>query len=66
MLAAGSDPDPLPGPAGTIENAGERGVHVAAGAGSVWLVEVAQSGRRRMSAASGARGARFAGGERLG
>ena len=66
VLTAGADPGPLDAPPGTIVNAGVRGVLVATGSGAVWLLGVALSGRRRMSAAAWARGARFAEGERLG
>jgi methionyl-tRNA formyltransferase len=66
VLAAGADPDQLDVVPGAIAEAGGRGVRVAAGSGSVWLLEVAPSGRKRMSAAAWARGARFAEGERLG
>ncbi|GIU96570.1 MAG: methionyl-tRNA formyltransferase [Actinomycetota bacterium] len=52
--------------AGRIVAADDRGVAVAAGEGVVRLLEVAPAGRRRMSAAAWARGARFAPDERLG
>ena len=51
---------------GTIVTDGDRGVLVAAGDGSVWVLEVAPAGRARMAAADWARGARFTSGERLG
>jgi methionyl-tRNA formyltransferase len=51
---------------GTIVAADDRGVAVAAGGGTVRLLEVAPSGRRRMPAAAWARGARFADGEHFG
>lgn len=55
------------GSPGTILGTDARGVLVAAAGGSgVRLVEVAPAGRRRMSAADWARGARFADGERMG
>lgn len=53
-------------PPGTIVEADERGVLVSASGGGVWVTDVAPSGRRRMSAAEWARGARFEPGERLG
>lgn len=53
-------------PPGTIAETDERGVLVAASGGGVWLTDVAPAGRRRMSAAEWARGARFEPGERLG
>jgi methionyl-tRNA formyltransferase len=67
VLAAAVDRDPASGgsPA-TILAPDERGVRVAAGSGSVRLIEVAPAGRRRMPAADWARGARFATDERLG
>ena len=67
VLAAAVDRDPESGGApGTILAPDERGVRVAAGSGSVRLIEVAPAGRRRMPAADWARGARFATDERLG
>lgn len=69
VFQAGVAHDPVvpKGPPGSILGADPRGVLVAAAGGSgVRLVEVAPAGRRRMSAADWARGARFAGGERLG
>lgn len=54
------------GSPGTVLGTDPRGVLVAAAGGSgVRLVEVGPAGRRRMSAADWARGARFADGERL-
>jgi methionyl-tRNA formyltransferase len=53
-------------PPGTIVAADGRGVAVATGAGVVRLLEVAPAGRRRMSAAGWANGARFVDVERLG
>lgn len=67
VLAAAVDRDPdSGGPPATILSPDERGVRVAAGTGSVRLIEVAPAGRRRMPAADWARGARFATDERLG
>jgi methionyl-tRNA formyltransferase len=68
VLTAGVAHDPVIGdPApGSVLGADDRGVLVAAGAGGVRLREVAPSGRRRMSAADWARGARFEPDERLG
>jgi methionyl-tRNA formyltransferase len=51
---------------GTILGADERGLLVAAGVGSVRLLEVAPEGRRRMTGAAFARGSRPLPGERLG
>jgi methionyl-tRNA formyltransferase len=47
------------GEPGEIAEADDRGVLVAAADGGVWLNEVAPAGRRRMTAAEWARGARF-------
>jgi methionyl-tRNA formyltransferase len=67
VLAAATDRDPASGgPPAAIVSSDERGVRVAAGSGSVRLIEVAPAGRRRMPAADWARGARFATDERLG
>ena len=67
VLAAAVDRDPdSGGPPATILSPDERGVRVAAGSGSVRLIEVAPAGRRRMPAADWARGARFETDERLG
>ena len=49
-----------PSPGGVID-AGERGVRVATGDGSLWLTEVQMPGRRRMPAADFARGSALAG-----
>jgi methionyl-tRNA formyltransferase len=43
-------------PAGRVIDAGERGVCVATGDGSLWLTELQMPGRRRMPAADFARG----------
>jgi methionyl-tRNA formyltransferase len=51
---------------GAVAESGEEGILVAAGIGGVRLLLVAQAGRRRMTAAEFARGARIAAGERLG
>jgi methionyl-tRNA formyltransferase len=51
---------------GEVVEIGEDGVLVAAGVGAVRPLQVAQAGRRRMTAAEFARGARIAVGERLG
>ena len=72
VLAAGVTHDGLgrrdgdvlePGAIGAVD---ERGVLVGTADGGARLVEVAPAGRRRMSAAAWARGARFTSGERLG
>jgi methionyl-tRNA formyltransferase len=63
-VATEGSPDPTAGP-GTILAADGRGVTVAAGEGSVRLVEVAPAGRKRMSAVDWGRGARFRRHERL-
>jgi len=60
---AGTDVTGSPGEIVAIE---ESGVLVKAGSGAVRLLEVAPAGRRRMSAADWARGARPSPGERLG
>lgn len=58
----GGDTEP-----GTLVRIDDRGVLVATGSGGgVRLLEVGPAGRRRMTAASWARGARFEEGERLG
>lgn len=61
----GGDDDTDPPPGGTILAADAAGLVVAATRGAVRLVEVAPSGRPRMTAAAFARGARPAVGERL-
>ncbi len=67
ILAAAVDRDHAgPEPPGTLVSADDRGVLVASGSGGVRLVEVAPAGRKRMSAAAWARGARFGADERLG
>jgi methionyl-tRNA formyltransferase len=67
VLGAAVDRDPASdGTPGAILSSDDRGVRVASGSGSVRLVEVAPAGRRRMSAAAWARGARFEPDERLG
>lgn len=66
VLRAAADHGPIAAPGGTIVDADARGVLVAAGEGGLRLLEVAPSGRRRMTAGDWARGARFAPGERLG
>jgi len=48
-------------PAGRVIGAGERGVCVATGDGSLWLTEVQMPGRRRMPAADFARGSSLVG-----
>lgn len=53
-------------PPGTVVDVDQKGVVVAAGAGTVRLLEVASSGKRRMPAADWARGVRDLVGERLG
>lgn len=52
-------------PSGSIVSCDAAGISVAAGSGSVRLLEVAPAGRRRMGAADFARGARLAVGEVL-
>ena len=54
------------GPVGSVAGADERGVLVRARGGGVRLLEVAPAGRRRMDAASWARGVRFTADEPLG
>jgi methionyl-tRNA formyltransferase len=54
------------GPAGSVVGADHRGVLVRAGGGGVRLVEVAPPGRKRIDAASWARGMRFVADELLG
>jgi methionyl-tRNA formyltransferase len=67
VLAAAVDPHPgTAAPPGAIVSADDRGVLVSAASGGVRLVDVAPAGRRRMSAAAWARGARFGADERLG
>ena len=67
VLVAGVDHDPSRrGTPGTVVGTDHRGVLVASGEGGVRLVEVAPAGRKRMPASAWARGARFAGDERLG
>jgi methionyl-tRNA formyltransferase len=67
VLAAVVDRDPSrEGAPGTIVSSDDRGVLVATGSGGVRLIDVAPSGRKRMSAAAWARGARFLPAERLG
>jgi methionyl-tRNA formyltransferase len=67
VVAAAVDHDPASaGEPGTIISADDRGVLVSAGSGGVRLTEVAPAGRRRMTAAAWARGARFETSERLG
>ena len=67
VLAAAEDHDPTSaGQPGQIVAADDRGVLVATGSGGIRLVDVAPAGRRRMSAAAWARGARFGPDERLG
>jgi len=67
VLAAAVDPHPgSAGPPGAIVSADDRGVLVAAGSGGVRVLDVAPAGRRPMSAAAWARGARFGADERLG
>jgi methionyl-tRNA formyltransferase len=67
VLAAAVDPHPgTDAPPGAIVSADDRGVLVSAASGGVRLVDVAPAGRRRMSAAAWARGARFGADERLG
>jgi methionyl-tRNA formyltransferase len=56
--------DAKPVEPGTIVSA-ENGLLVAAGSGSLLLVEVSPQGKRRMSAAAFARGARPEPGERM-
>jgi len=65
VAAAGREPT-IEGIPGAILASDDRGVEVASGSGTVRLVEVAVTGRRRMPAAEWARGARFERGERLG
>jgi methionyl-tRNA formyltransferase len=64
--AVGHDPRPDAAVPGSILAADDRGVAVAAGEGVVRLLEVAPGGRRRMSAAEWANGARFRDDDRLG
>ncbi len=64
VRAAGSGP--TEGRPGTIVGVDRKGVSVAAGTGTVILLEVAAAGRRRMPAADWARGVREVVGERLG
>jgi methionyl-tRNA formyltransferase len=59
--APGAEPDLEPG---TIVSA-EDGLFIATGSGSLLLVEVSPQGKRRMSAAAFARGARLEPGERM-
>jgi len=67
VLVAGVDHDlSRRGTPGTVVGTDHRGVLVASGEGGVRLVEVAPAGRKRMAASAWARGARFAGDERLG
>jgi methionyl-tRNA formyltransferase len=67
VLAAGVDHDPSRrGTPGSVIGTDHRGVLIASGEGGVRLVEVAPAGRKRMAASAWARGARFAGDERLG
>jgi methionyl-tRNA formyltransferase len=67
VLAAAVDPHPWTDAApGEIVSADDRGVLVSASSGGVRLIDVAPAGRRRMSAAAWARGARFGSDERLG
>ena len=67
VLVAGVDHDPSHrGTPGAVVGTDRRGVLVASGEGGVRLVEVAPAGRKRMAASAWARGARFAGDERLG
>ncbi|MGZ4149986.1 MAG: methionyl-tRNA formyltransferase [Actinomycetota bacterium] len=68
VFAAAVAHDDIPSGAavGRILAADDRGVLVRAGGGGVRLLEVAPAGRKRMSAAAWARGARFAPDERLG
>jgi methionyl-tRNA formyltransferase len=67
VLAAAVDPHPgTAAPPGAIVSADDRGVLVSSASGGVRLVDVAPAGRRRMSAAAWARGARFGADERLG
>jgi methionyl-tRNA formyltransferase len=64
VRAAGSGP--TDGRPGTIVGVDREGVSVAAGTGTVILLEVAAAGRRRMPAADWARGVREVVSERLG
>ncbi len=66
VLVAAVDHQDSDGPPGAIVDSDERGVLVRATGGGVRLVEVAPAGRKRMSGAAWARGARFAPGERVG
>ena len=66
VLVAAVDHQDSVGPPGVIVDSDERGVLVRATGGGVRLVEVAPAGRKRMSGAAWARGARFAPGERVG
>jgi len=66
VLAAAVDHQGSAGSPGTIVETDDRGVLVRAAGGGVRLVEVAPAGRKRMSGAAWARGARFASDERLG
>jgi methionyl-tRNA formyltransferase len=66
VLSAALDHEGGHGDLGAVIAVDDRGVLVGAGEGAVRLLEVAPSGRKRMDAASWARGARFAPAERLG
>ncbi len=57
---------PAEGASGTITGVDREGVAVAAGSGTIIVLEVAAAGRRRMPAADWARGVRDLVGERLG
>ncbi|MBI3947913.1 MAG: methionyl-tRNA formyltransferase [Armatimonadetes bacterium] len=63
---AGTDDRPAEATPGEVLEVSPRGVRVATGEGSLWLVEVQEAGKARMPAAAFARGARVRVGERLG
>ncbi len=66
VLRAEDDAAVVAAPPGTIVDADRLGVVVATGSGTVRLLEVAASGKRRMPASDWARGVRDLVGERLG
>ena len=65
VLRARAEPTPAEAESGTVLDVGAGGVLVAARAGALRLLEVVPAGRRRMSAAEFARGARVAVGDRF-
>lgn len=54
-----------PAPPGQVQEIAPKGIRVATGKGSLWLTQVQEAGRARLSAAAFARGARLKVGDRL-